>query len=43
MLAIAVLWVAAIHLLAAPRGRSPAAATPASALFFSHIVYWGLV
>lgn len=41
MLAIGVMWVAAIHLLAATRGRSPAAATLASALFFSHIVHWG--
>jgi hypothetical protein len=41
MLAIGVLWVAAIHLLAAIRGRSPAAATLASALFFSHVMYWG--
>src|SRR5262245_12505746 len=41
MLAIGLLWVAAIHLLAATRGRSSAAATLACALFFSHIVYWG--
>src|SRR5262245_19959173 len=41
MLAIGFLWVAAIHLLAASRGRSPAAATLASALFFSHVMYWG--
>jgi hypothetical protein len=41
MLALGLLWVAAIHFLAARRGRSPAAATLACALFFSHIVYWG--
>jgi hypothetical protein len=41
MLTIGLLWVAAIHLLAARRGRSAAAATLACALFFSHIVYWG--
>ena len=41
MLLIGLLWVATIHLLAATRGRSPAAATLACALFFSHIVYWG--
>jgi hypothetical protein len=41
MLGIGLLWMAAIHGLAAARGRSPAAATLASALFFSHNVYWG--
>ena len=41
MLAIGLLSVGATHHLAAVRGRSPAAATLASALFFSHIVYWG--
>jgi hypothetical protein len=41
MLGIAVLSVGATHLLAAKRQRSPAAATLASILFFSHVVYWG--
>jgi hypothetical protein len=41
MLAIGLLWVGTIHLLAAARGRSPAAATLACTLFFSHVLYWG--
>ncbi len=41
MLAIGLLWVGATHHLAAVRDRSPAAATLASTLFFSHVVYWG--
>jgi len=41
MLAIGMLWIAAVHLLAYRRGRSAASATIASLFFFNHIVYWG--
>jgi hypothetical protein len=40
---IAVLWVAAAHLLAVRRSRSPLAAVLASLFVFCHIVYWGFL
>lgn len=43
MLAIALLAVGAVHLLAARRGRPAAAATLASTLVFSHVLYWGFM
>jgi len=41
LLAIGILWVMAGHVLAAARGRSPAAAVVASVLLFNHALYWG--
>ncbi|MEJ2717929.1 MAG: hypothetical protein P8182_12435 [Deltaproteobacteria bacterium] len=41
MLAIALLWVLAMHLTAYRRSRSPAAAVLGSLFVFNHIVYWG--
>ena len=41
MLVIGLMWVAAIHGLAARLGRSPALATLACVFFFNHFVYWG--
>ncbi len=41
MLAIGLLWLGAVHALAARRQRSIGAALLASILFFNHIVYWG--
>lgn len=41
MLVLALAWVAAVHLLAWRRGRSPAAATLASILVFNGALYWG--
>ncbi len=41
MLAIGVLWILAIHALAAARGRPADAAVLASLCFFSHPMYWG--
>jgi hypothetical protein len=41
MLVIGLLWVGAVHVLAARRGRPAAAAVLASLLFFSHVMYWG--
>lgn len=43
LLAIAVLWVAAVHLLAAARERPAGAAAIASLLCFSHVFYWGFL
>jgi len=40
-LAIGLLWMGTGHLLAAARGRSPAAAIVASVLLFNHTLYWG--
>lgn len=40
---IALLWVAAVHLLAWRLGRSAAAATAASVLVFHHALYWGFL
>lgn len=41
MLLVGCLWVGAIHLLSAKRGRPIESAVLTSALFFNHIVYWG--
>ena len=41
MLAIGLLWVVAIHALAAARERPAGAAILASLCFFSHPMYWG--
>jgi hypothetical protein len=41
MLAIGILWVAAVHLLSWSRGRPIAGAVLASMLFFTHTTYWG--
>ncbi len=41
LLVVAVLWVGAVHLLAAGRGRPVAAAVLASVLVFSQSLYWG--
>jgi hypothetical protein len=41
MLILAGLWSLAIHWLAFQRGRPAAAAIVASALFYSHVTYWG--
>jgi hypothetical protein len=43
MLAIALLSVGVLHWVAARRGRPAAAATLASALVFSHVLYWGFM
>jgi hypothetical protein len=43
VLALAVLWTAAVHLVAARRGRSPVAATLASVFFFNVFIYWGFL
>lgn len=40
-LALALLWVGAVHLLAAWHGRPLAQAVLASALVFNHALYWG--
>lgn len=41
MVMVGLLWVAAAHLLAFRRGRSPAAAALACGLFFTSTTYWG--
>ncbi|MEM7051135.1 MAG: hypothetical protein AAF604_15815 [Acidobacteriota bacterium] len=41
MLLIGLLWVGAVHLLAARRDRATAGAVLAAMLFFSHALYWG--
>jgi hypothetical protein len=41
MLIIGIMWVIAIHALAANRKRSSAAAILACCFFFNHVVYWG--
>jgi hypothetical protein len=41
MLAVGLLWVAAAHLIAWQRQRSPAAAALASVLFFTQTISWG--
>ncbi len=41
--ALAVLWVAAVHGLAAARNRPLAASILASVLFFNHTIYWGFL
>jgi hypothetical protein len=43
MLCLALLWTLAIHGLAVKRARPAAAAVLATALFFNHDTYWGLV
>lgn len=42
-LAIATLWVLAVHVLAAGRSRPLAAAALASVLCFNHVLYWGFL
>ena len=42
-LLLAVAWVAALHLLAAGRGRPAAAAAVAGVLVFNHALYWGFL
>ena len=42
-LALALMWVGAVHWLAWRRQRSLAAATLASALVFNHTLYWGFL
>jgi len=41
MLAIALLWVIAIHLTASVRNRPPEGAVLASLFVFNHLIYWG--
>lgn len=43
VLALAILWTAAVHGLAARRQRSVAAAVLASVLVFNHALYWGFL
>lgn len=43
LLATALLWVGAVHALAAWRGRPVAAALLASTLVFHHALYWGFL
>ncbi len=43
LLAIGLLWVGALHLLAAAAGRPPASAALASLFFFNHLTYWGIL
>jgi hypothetical protein len=43
LLALAVVWAAALHGLAARRQRPAAAAALASTLFFNHTLYWGFL
>lgn len=40
-LVVAALWVGAVHVLAARRGRPISAALLASVMVFSHVLYWG--
>jgi hypothetical protein len=43
VLGLGLLWIVAVHGLAARRRRSVAAAVLASILFFNHTVYWGFL
>jgi hypothetical protein len=43
MILLGLLWVAALHGLAARRGRPAASAILATILFFNHFVYWGFL
>lgn len=43
LVALALLWVAAVHVLARSTGRPPAAAMLVTVFFFSHPTYWGFL
>jgi hypothetical protein len=42
-IALTLFWIGAVHLVAAARGRSPAAAVLASVAVFNHTLYWGFL
>jgi hypothetical protein len=42
-IALALLWIGAVHFLAAARGRAPEAAALASVAVFNHTLYWGFL